>query len=556
MDDYDRDDIEDAYYEYLEEQERDQDYEQDQRSDYENDEYYDYVDENDEILEPTDNSDIDLNDIAEKTIKDRVFSLDTDFSNKNFTNTTFDNVTFSRVVFQEITMRGTRFINCSLKNSTFHNVILINVILNNSSFYKADLKKVTFQNGKIVKCDFSRATFSEGTNFTPTTIEYTRFIYSHLESAKFNGMSLKSIDFEGAILEDARFKGAQLEDVNFKDALLAHSNFRGVNIVDATFWKADLSHAHFNYSHPNKRSFYVDFKEATLIGTNFSSSTIERFDFSEANLTDAKFSYATLNHIYFTEADLLRTNFYMTTGFNDITLTDAKNMVLDKVLQSYAGIKEIDDTKEYNDVYLEPYRIRNYVEEDEDNIVISLLNNYVLTKKSILKKAIDLTDCDNGIVYICKQVYSYLRITKNELRDETKYLNMRKIGLYGLVQVDEISYMIHSAEQFFNMKKKQQDVPSVVSFSVYRPECSQNAVSRSHCQAGQGQPIYEIQMFKPKFVTPIVASIRSHLSTLHGKDNGLGRTKKRYKLGVKSKNKYTIKNANRKNKRKSKKRLK
>jgi hypothetical protein len=176
----------------------------------------------------------------------------------------------------------------------------------------------------------------------------------------------------------------------------------------------------------------------------------------------------------------------------------------------------LDDDEKHNDVFLEEYKTREYIEEDKkDNIVLKSDKMIVLTKKSILKNLINYRDCDNGIVYICKQEYNHiLRITKNELKDETPYLNMKRLGLFGgLVPVKEIQYMIISCKRFFTMERiEKNDAPSVVSFSVYRPECSHNVVSRSHCQAGQEQGVYKIKPFKPKFVTSeqLDASPKTH----------------------------------------------
>jgi len=540
---YDLDDARDArYYDY--------DQNSDQESEpgsYSSDNYrnYDITDESDEEFkddaiptEPTNNSDIDLNDLVEKTIKDRVFSQ-VDFADKNFTGTTFENVTFSRAVFTITTIfENTKFINCNLVNVDFNGSATEKISLEVVEFENCKLRKITFNYCKfdhlimfkcefsneknpfffskipktefnncsfsniiISECNFSNVIFRGEPDFrndhenSENIIEKTHFIGSVLKGAKFDGLELNDLDFGWAVLDNSTFNGSVLNNVDYTHAELNDSKFIETTITDASFLNARMQKATLKFTQ-DKNGKFVSFEQANLTGADFSHSTFQNFNFKRADLTESIFENSTLKNGSFEDATLLYVDF-QDTVFGNVNFDDSNLKEL--------KIEEVNDDEKHKDVYLEEYTIKEYIEEDkEDNIVLKFDKMIVLTKKSILKELIKYGDCDNGIVYICKEVSTALTITRDKLKDETPYLNMRRIGpVDGIILVEEIEYVIQSCKHYFTTEKmpKEYDAPSVVSFSVYRPECSRNVVSRSHCQAGQEQGVYKIKPFKPKFVT-------------------------------------------------------
>jgi uncharacterized protein YjbI with pentapeptide repeats len=547
-----------------------------------------YEDENDDDIPktPTDNSDINLNDLVGKTIKDRVFSQDTDFADKKFKGTTFENVTFLKAVFKKTTIfENTKFVNCNLVDATFNDEIFEgkmhlknveitgcnfkrstfnhcrfenlsvsssplvrdtsldesterfdnnfshaifkhcefeNFKVNKSNFSATWFDKCDFLDLEILNCDFSGSKFEGEPDFTKVSkfsknkIEDTIFVYSGLEGANFKRIDLKNVDFDWTRLKKAKFEGCLLNQVNYGNADLTEANFIGAKIIDASFFRSTLKKTKFEYIYPHtggaedaqENQNFIDFTESELNGAKFSHSLLQKFNFGGATLVETSFENSTLQKFNFEGAKLIETSFKKSrlkdVNFEEATLlrVDFQDTFFDTVKGFAFKEIELSADKKHMDAFREEYTIQEYVEEDvADNIVIKLDKMILLTKRSILKNFINVEDCDNGIVYICKKVYDFLNITKNQLRDETPYLNMRKLGLFGLVPVNEVEYMINCKEKYFTMERaKEKEPPSVVSFSVYRPECSHNVVSRSHCQAGQGQPIYEINNFKPEFV--------------------------------------------------------
>jgi uncharacterized protein YjbI with pentapeptide repeats len=550
-----------------------------------------YEDENDDDIptEPTDNSDIDLNDLVGKTIKDRVFSQVADFKDKKFKGTTFENVTFLKAVFKKTTIfENTKFVNCNLVDATFNdetsgrkmhlkNVEITgcnfkrstfnhcrfenlsvsslplvrdtsldesterfdnnfshaifkhcefeNFKVNKSNFSSTWFDKCDFLDLEILNCDFSGSKFEGEPDFTKVSkfsknkIEDTIFVYSGLEGANFKRMDLKNVDFDWTRLKKANFEGCLLNQVNYGNADLTEANFIWAKIIDASFFRSTLKKTKFEYIYPHtggaedaqENQNFIDFTESELNGAKFSHSLLQKFNFGGATLVETSFENSTLQKFNFEGAKLIETSFKKSrlkdVNFEEATLlrVDFQDTFFDTVKGFAFKEIELSADEKHMDAFREEYTIQEYVEENvADNIVIKLDKMILLTKRIILKNFINVKDCENGIVYICKKVYdNFYYITKKQLRDETPYLNMRKLGLFvGLVPVKEIEYMIKSKEKYFTMERtKEKETPSVVSFSVYSPDCSVDVMSRSHCQAGQGQPIYEINNFKPKFVT-------------------------------------------------------
>ena len=125
-------------------------------------------------------------------------------------------------------------------------------------------------------------------------------------------------------------------------------------------------------------------------------------------------------------------------------------------------------------------------------------NQHFLFNKENLKNEIYNK---SNYVYICREISSKLMITKDELRDETEYFNLRKIGMYDYALVEQIQYITNNNKKnrIFMFTKTQDEAPSVVSWNIYNNPGT-NVVSASHCQDGQGGFIYNIENVDVNFV--------------------------------------------------------
>jgi len=147
--------------------------------------------------------------------------------------------------------------------------------------------------------------------------------------------------------------------------------------------------------------------------------------------------------------------------------------------------------------------IQNFLTDDSDNFLFIInsgteTNEYRLFNKENLKT---ILNDESNYVYICKEISHKLMISKEDLRDETEYINLRKLGMYDYALVEQIQYIANNnkKDRIFMFTKTQEKAPSVVSWNIYNNPGT-NVVSASHCQEGQGGFIYNIETVDVIFV--------------------------------------------------------
>ena len=171
---------------------------------------------------------------------------------------------------------------------------------------------------------------------------------------------------------------------------------------------------------------------------------------------------------------------------NDVNLTNSGKEI------------NINSDATYEDPLEGEVNIQSYLNEDKSNNIVFCINNFFFTStKDILKRSIDLSDKGNAIVFICDKVYERsFNITKDLLRDETPYFRLRAIGPFGgIVPAEQIKSIVNSNEQYFLITDTGDKAPSVASYSVYA--AGGELASASHCQEGQNETIYKIDIFIP-----------------------------------------------------------
>jgi hypothetical protein len=147
--------------------------------------------------------------------------------------------------------------------------------------------------------------------------------------------------------------------------------------------------------------------------------------------------------------------------------------------------------------------IQNFLTDDSDNFLFIInsgteTNEYRLFNKENLKT---ILNDESNYVYICKEISHKLMISKEDLRDETEYINLRKLGMYDYALVEQIQYIANNnkKDRIFMFTKTQEEAPSVVSWNIYNNPGT-TVVSASHCQEGQGGFIYNIETVDVIFV--------------------------------------------------------
>jgi surface protein len=153
------------------------------------------------------------------------------------------------------------------------------------------------------------------------------------------------------------------------------------------------------------------------------------------------------------------------------------------------------DVTDIEEKTLTPAFLKEYF-EDNDHILCFQNNKFYFSNRSDLKDAIDVNKQDNSIIFVCKNVMNKFVITINELRNETPYLNLQGVGMYGYVPASEIQYIINDTEnQLYILTDTQDNAPTVVAWGVYKYPGT-NIVGRSHCQDGRSGQIFNLSIGK------------------------------------------------------------
>ena len=147
-----------------------------------------------------------------------------------------------------------------------------------------------------------------------------------------------------------------------------------------------------------------------------------------------------------------------------------------------------------------------------DYILFKHENKLFLTTADGIDRALDKTDISNSLVLICLQEWpARLNITAPDLRDETIYVNLSKLGLYGGGYA--LESQIKAALNYHRLNPGKPLVytltmdpaipraPSVISWSLYK-RLTLNAVSASHCQPGRDGDIYRITISRYTILPP------------------------------------------------------
>lgn len=129
--------------------------------------------------------------------------------------------------------------------------------------------------------------------------------------------------------------------------------------------------------------------------------------------------------------------------------------------------------------------VRDYLRRDPDNMVFIInKKNYFAFQKSQLK---NMVKDRNSVVYECKKTGNSLFITANMVEGNSPYLNLRSIGLYGILKLAYIKTIINSPNiRIVNITKQQKNVP-IASMQMLQNDRS--AVSAVHCQQGSEEYI-------------------------------------------------------------------
>jgi len=127
--------------------------------------------------------------------------------------------------------------------------------------------------------------------------------------------------------------------------------------------------------------------------------------------------------------------------------------------------------------------------KDPDNLLFFQHNVFYVVSKTQLQEFLDTNKKDIPLVFICNAEINRLNITRDLIKDNTPYLNMKSLGLWGYVTASQLKNVIEDTDttnKVFILKDTNDIAPSVVSWDVYMQTEGYSLVSASHCNGGRG----------------------------------------------------------------------
>jgi surface protein len=132
-----------------------------------------------------------------------------------------------------------------------------------------------------------------------------------------------------------------------------------------------------------------------------------------------------------------------------------------------------------------------------DDIIFIFNNTCALFTRNQLKNSIVLDG--TYVKYACNNEGS---LRPDNIITTTPYLSMRSVGLFGLVRLSDIKYVLENTSgiQILHMTVPTIKVKTTVSLNVLLQNA--NIQSSSHCQAGQDDIVYTIKLATEKSLLP------------------------------------------------------
>ena len=272
------------------------------------------------------------------------------FDGTDLTNTDFTDADLTRAKFVNDMFRLTNFTGAELKEAILINADLTNVNFDNAglertNFTNATLKRAKFENAKLILTNFTGANLTEA-NLTEAILTNVNFDNANLNSTDFTGANLTRAKFSKNILISTNFTGANLTEAIFLNTTTSSANlpiFRNTNLTRATLDKLE-------YISKNNGNILTELTikgsvrgeyDLRLEDMELRNSTLLDIRLTVSTLIGVNFSGSSMNNIIFDRCTINRCN------FQDITSNSLKfnRCVIDNCNFAYAKLVGVEFTE-------------------------------------------------------------------------------------------------------------------------------------------------------------------------------------------------------------------
>jgi len=146
----------------------------------------------------------------------------------------YDTVHISGDTLVDIDVRGSRFIECAVTQTT----------LERGRLRGARLDEVWLRETRLISTDLSETEWLDSA-FVSSVLAGVQSYGSGMRRVIFHGCKLDSVNFRGARLFEVRFTDCLLRDVDFAGATLNKTSFRGCTLRGVTLSRTTLEQADF-----------------------------------------------------------------------------------------------------------------------------------------------------------------------------------------------------------------------------------------------------------------------------------------------------------------------
>jgi uncharacterized protein YjbI with pentapeptide repeats len=213
-----------------------------------------------------------------------------------------------------------------LDGADFTGAILAEANLSSVSAHETIFAKADMRNARMMMADLTRADFS-GCRLGMTQILKATLTGANFADAELDRLAFLQSEMKGVVLDRARLKGCifieiDLEGLSARSASLSKCAIISVSAEKADFSGADLSDtALIGGTNLNGGTFRdlvalrSGWRQASLVGADFTAARLDGADMGEADLTDAQmprasFKGAILSSAILERADLAATNLF------------------------------------------------------------------------------------------------------------------------------------------------------------------------------------------------------------------------------------------------------
>lgn len=152
------------------------------------------------------------------------------------------------------------------------------------------------------------------------------------------------------------------------------------------------------------------------------------------------------------------------------------------------------NTTGFDPIQYGPQKLDEFIQEDPaDNFAFVIHNEwYLLNANNIIQHQVNNP---NIIRYKCHAESHELVPNINNIDITTPYITIRGLGVpaEGVIPLAQLKYVLTSnrTPPYYTMVNTGTSLVTTISASMFNHNA--NAISSAHCQAGQGQPVFELQ---------------------------------------------------------------